>query len=155
MLHNIVTHKIFSALIPLEKELDTLHGDTPLTEYTSFSPTAIVEEAQINLIALSHMMYRVHGTEKWYTPLMGILTHLAHTILPQIQKERQLQSTPITTSSIATEALRATFIMCVKGLWDQGLNTYVAETMFHLAYELLDEEDAAIISRSTGLSTLR
>jgi len=153
MLYNLFTYRTSSPLISLEWRLDGSHGDMPLPDYISLSPVVIVEQAESNLVTLSHMMYRAHGSEGWYIPLMAIRTHLVHTILPQIrwQRQRQLQPAPAQVSPLLTEALRATVIMCVKGLWDQGLNTYVAETMFHLAYELLDEDDAATVSRSIGL----
>ncbi len=86
-----------------------------ITDYMPFRPAELTEQSLSSLTILLHMLYRLHGSEAWYSWMMGGLDHLGAVTLRRLQGSAE---NPIEESE--KEALRATLIMCRKGLWDQG-----------------------------------
>lgn len=115
-----------------------------------FSPKALVAESESSIITLTHILYRFNGSEAYFSWYMGVFNHVAYMILPEVQQQRQLSVLSQTTSPMA-EALRATFIMCVKSFLDQSHNHYISEVFFHLISPQLHKEDAAIITRNIDM----
>jgi hypothetical protein len=128
MLYHIFVHKTFSALIASERLFNTPDTGIMFTDYVFFSPAKLLEQSQSSLVALLHMLYRLNGSESWYTWLMGSFSHIAYDTLERLRCRSDGQI-----DELEIKALRATLVMCTKGLWDQGRNLYLAEVLFHIS----------------------
>lgn len=114
-----------------------------------FNNTAeLVSTAQSCLITLLHLFYHCHGFEAYYIFLLQVFSQIG---FDSIERLRELERAR---HSLYPEgkAIRATLMLCAKGLHDQGQNFYLSECVYKILCKSMSSDDTKCFRDWTNIT---
>ncbi|KAI5928338.1 hypothetical protein F4810DRAFT_719950 [Camillea tinctor] len=103
------------------------------------SPGDIVTQSKACFETLLRLYYLRHGFESYDVALLQFLPLLAFSAL------RDLPAAFTSNNGPRLEELRSTIMLCAKGLWDQGRNSFASQALFWLYLESLDPGEVQLV----------
>ncbi|KAL6710509.1 hypothetical protein ACN47E_008557 [Coniothyrium glycines] len=138
--HNLVT-MVFRPFIMNEATAATTDASGTFEDRAGFNPLELVTSAKASLQILLRLFYHRYGFEGYHIFMLQILGQLG---FEAIERLRELDSTQ-KGSSAEGKALRATLLLCAKGLDDQGQNFHLSECVSRILRDNMSEGDIAIL----------
>ncbi|KAF2009605.1 hypothetical protein BU24DRAFT_428504 [Aaosphaeria arxii CBS 175.79] len=136
LLLHMLYHEIVKATSSLNQISENSINTANLITHGNLTARAAVTHSNLSLTALVHMFYHLHGFESWYTYAFRHISVVGFTALESLHPTTPNPLLP----EDKTRAIRATLLLCAKGLHDQGRNIYVSEMAFYLLREAMKEE---------------
>ncbi|KIW00564.1 uncharacterized protein PV09_07918 [Verruconis gallopava] len=121
---------------------DDVNGEDAESRERLRKSQEIITDSLIQLETLLRLYYLRHGYEQYDPFAMHFLVLLANSALGAIQSTAE--------SSLdleAEESFRSTLVLCMKGIYDQSKNFYVAEVIYRLLQARLRAQDRSLIER--------
>jgi hypothetical protein len=115
-----------------------------LLESDSPNPSQIVIQGKVCLETLVRLFYLRHGFES-YDPVLTLYIQLL--AWSSLGDYRQLIGNG---NTVQIDAVRSTFVLCAKAMWDQGRNCLLAETIYRLFKSSLPSQEEVRLLREVA-----